>query len=119
MSAPGGANAPAAITTTISRPVIKRCPHRDETDAGTLTITFQGEAPELHDLAKQIDDLSNRAVTHEAFTRSVAVLLTLAGHVVSVVTEWSTGSWMVEVLSNGRTVRDLSQVGRKGGDARR
>ena len=79
---------------TIRRPVIKRCPFKDETDAGELMITFPGDAPELHNLSAQIDALCAGPVTHEDFTRGIAEML---GEGVQVITTWHTGSWAVEV----------------------
>ena len=81
------------MKTTITRPVIKRCPFRDETDAGVLKIVFDGEAPELHALAAAIDRLCGEPVTHEAFTAAVAELVPNA----MVTTTWSTGPWTAEV----------------------
>jgi len=81
------------MKTTIRRPVIKRCPFKDETDAGELVIVFDGEAPELHALAAAIDRLCEQPVTHEAFTAAVAELVPEA----MVTTTWSTGPWATEV----------------------
>ena len=81
------------MTTTIRRPVIKRCPFKDETDAGELVITFPGDAPELHNLAVQVDELAAKPVTHEDFTAAVAEMVPEA----RVVTTWHTGPWSVEV----------------------
>ena len=78
---------------TLKRPVIKRCPFRDETDAGELIIVLPLEAPELHNLAAQVDALCADAVTHEDFTAFVAALVPGA----AVSTTWSTGPWSVEV----------------------
>jgi hypothetical protein len=83
------------MATTITRPVIKRCPHRDETDAGQLTITFPGHAPELHDLAAKVDALCELPITHEAFTDHIRALVPGA----HVETTWHTGPWSVEVTS--------------------
>lgn len=78
---------------TIMRPVLKRCPFKDETDAGVLKIVFDGEAPELHALSAAIDRLCEEPVTHEAFTAAVAELVPGA----MVTTTWSTGPWAAEV----------------------
>ena len=83
---------------TISRPVIKHCPYRNETDAGILTITFPDDAPELHDLASRIDALCARPVTHETFTDAVAALVPDAS---TVTTTWHTGPWSAEVTRAG------------------
>jgi hypothetical protein len=85
------------VITIIRRPVIKRCPFKDETDAGELVITFDGAAPELHDLAAQVDKLAAEPVSHEDFTSAVAALVPGA----HVATTWSTGPWSVEVTEGG------------------
>lgn len=82
------------MITVIRRPVIKRCPFRDETDAGELVITFTGPAPELHELAAQVDLLAAGPVSHEDFTARVAELLPEGS---LAVTTWHTGPWTVEV----------------------
>lgn len=86
------------MITTIRRPVIKRCPFVGETDAGELVITFPGEAPELHNLAGQVDALCAEPISHEEFTASVAAMVPDA----HVVTTWSTGPWSVEVRQAAR-----------------
>jgi hypothetical protein len=79
---------------TIRRPVLKRCPFADETDAGELVIVFPEDAPELHNLGEQIDILCREPATHEEFTLAV---LDLLGGVGLVRTTWHTGPWSVEV----------------------
>jgi hypothetical protein len=79
---------------TLRRPVVKRCPYKDEADAGELVITLPGDAPELHQLGEDIDALCGKAVTHEDFTRAVHALLTDGARVT---TSWHTGPWSVEV----------------------
>lgn len=88
------------MITVIRRPVIKRCPWKDETDAGELVITIPGPAPELHELAAAVDALCEQPVSHEEFTAAVAALLpddSLA------VTTWNTGPWAVEVTESAKT----------------
>ena len=79
----------------LRRTVIKRCPFRDETDTGELVVTLPGDAPELHNLAEQVDQLCAEPVTHEDFTRGVADLL---GGEAAITTRWRTGPWDVEVI---------------------
>jgi hypothetical protein len=81
---------------TLTRPVIKRCPFRPETDTGTLTIVIGGTVPELHSLDKQIDALSAKPISHEDYTAAVEALLPEGARVT---TTWSTGSWAVEVTN--------------------
>ncbi len=96
---------------TIRRPVIKRCPFKDETDAGELVIVLPEDAPELHNLAEQVDKLCAEPVTHEDFTRGVLDLLGGEG---IVTTTWHTGPWTVEVQEgSGDLLRE--SVERPGG----
>ena len=60
---------------TIRRPVIKRCPFKDELDAGELTIVIGGPAPELHALGSRVDEIAGKPVSHEDFTVAVAELI--------------------------------------------
>jgi hypothetical protein len=86
------------MVTTLRRPVIKQCPHRDETDAGTLTVVIDGPAPELHEFAAGIDALCGKPVSHEDFTIGVCDLLDAAGiYNAAVTTTWHTGPWDVQV----------------------
>jgi hypothetical protein len=82
------------MITVIRRPVIKQCPYKHETDAGELTVTIPGPAPELHELAASVDAITAGAVSHEDFTAAVAALLPPGSQVV---TTWRTGPWSVEV----------------------
>jgi hypothetical protein len=91
------------VITTVTRPIIKQCPFRNETDAGTLTITFPGEAPELHNLAARIDEICAEPVTHEEFTLAIADLLPDGTHIR---TTWNTGPWSVEVTETARVVSE-------------
>jgi hypothetical protein len=85
------------MITTLRRPVIKRCPYKDETDAGELVIVISGElgeeVPELHALAQLIDTAAAEPVSHENFTQLVCEMLP-PGSVVT--TRWHTGPWDVE-----------------------
>lgn len=82
---------------TLRRPVIKRCPYRDEIDAGELEITIHaGDAPELHALAARVDGLCGDPVSHEDFTRAVSALVP---ETATVTTRWSTGPWEVTVTT--------------------
>jgi hypothetical protein len=84
------------MLTNIRRLVIKRCPFTDETDIGEIVISFDGPAPELHELDNKINALCRHAISHEDFTAGVAVLVPGA----TVKTTWQTGSWSVEVTEN-------------------
>jgi hypothetical protein len=83
---------------TLTRPVIKRCPFRPETDAGTLTIVLPASmTPELHNLDIAIDALSaDGPRSHEDYTAAVVALLPECARVA---TTWTTGSWAIEVTN--------------------
>ena len=78
---------------TVTMPVLKRCPFVDETRRGPTGHHVREDAPELHNLAAQVQKLCAEPVTHEDFTRSVADML---GGEALVVTTWHTGPWDVE-----------------------
>lgn len=83
-------------TVTVSAPVAKRCPYRDEVDRGVVILTFHvadHDAPELHSLAANLRLWRDTAISHEAFTREV---LTRTG-AASVSTNWSTADMEVTV----------------------
>jgi hypothetical protein len=82
------------MITTIRRHVQKRCPFKDEMDSGELVIVFDGTAPELHQLAKEVDSLASNPISHENFTGQLAAILPPG---TSVTTTWNTGPWSVEV----------------------
>jgi hypothetical protein len=97
---------------TITMPVLKPCPFVGELDAGELAITFPGDAPELHNLAAQVQKLCAEPVTHEDFTRGVLDMLGGEG---LVVTRWHTGPWSVEVREgDDQVVREPDQIGAAG-----
>lgn len=101
----------------ISTPVLKRCPFLDEADHGHLTVTLPGDAPELHALGGQVDDLCAKPVTHEQFTRDVLAVLPAGA---SVVTRWQTGRWNVAVFEGSREVMpgaDVLLPAERGSDA--
>ena len=99
---------------TVTMPVLKQCPYVDELDAGHLSITFPEDAPELHNLAAQVQKLCAGPVTHEDFTRSVADML---GGDALVVTRWHTGPWDVEVTEGGHQVVREPDPQREASDA--
>jgi hypothetical protein len=82
------------MSVILRRPVLKRCPFKDEADAGELAIFLPEDAPELHNLGDVIDALCAKPVTHEDFTRAVLDVLPEGA---GVVTTWHTGPWSVEV----------------------
>jgi hypothetical protein len=87
------------VIVTISGPVRKRCPYKDERDEGTATFTFNlggGEAPELHDFAKHLDAASEDRISHEDYTRALYVTWHHAG-LCHVRTTWITAGLEVTV----------------------
>lgn len=88
---------------TIRRHVQKPCPFKDETDAGELAITIYGDAPELHELGRNVDLLCSDPISHEDFTRAILLLLPEGA---AVTTHWHTGPWTVEVSEGGAVLRD-------------
>lgn len=81
----------------VSGRVRKKCPYKDESDHGTVTLTFdvpEGDAPELHNLAKYLEGFRDEAISHEDFTRNICRDLP----VIEVRTTWDTAGLSVEVL---------------------
>jgi endo-1,4-beta-mannosidase len=74
---------------TVTADATKFCPYMSEQDWGTLEMTFDvvdGDAPELHQLAKSLEAWSDQARSHEEFTRWVAS----STGAVRVVSKWRT-----------------------------
>jgi hypothetical protein len=93
------------VIVTVTGPVTKRCPYRDEIDEGTVTMTFlvlSGDAPELHGLAEQIAAGLNEKVSHEDYTRAMWATWFPKG-LRRVETTWTTAGMEVRVaLPDGR-----------------
>lgn len=84
---------------TISGPVTKRCPYREEVDEGTVTLTFDvgdDEAPELHGLAARLRRHEDARVSHEAYSLALIDDLGPSG-CVHVRTTWQTAGLEVTV----------------------
>lgn len=84
------------MKTVIRRPITKTCPYKNEPDHGELVITFDGEAPELHDLGARVDSLIEQPISHEEFTSYVR---SYAEEAFEVRSTWQTGGWAVEVTA--------------------
>lgn len=84
--------ASADVTVTITAPVSKLCPVKDERDNGTVTITYctDGSAFELHDLAGYLRSFRDRHLSHEDFTHEIAEHLAAA-----VTSSWTTAGMTV------------------------
>jgi NADPH-dependent 7-cyano-7-deazaguanine reductase QueF len=64
----------ADVHVTITAPVRKLCPVKNETDDGMATLTYRthGEAIELHDLAEYLGSFAGTHMSHEDFTEELA-----------------------------------------------
>lgn len=79
---------------TVTGPVSKLCPFKDEVDHGTVELTFDAaEAPELHALAAALQ-AHDRKITHEAYTAEVYEAWEPHG-CVSVTSSWTTAGLSV------------------------
>lgn len=82
---------------TVTGRVVKRCPYKDESDHGTVALTFdvpEGDAPELHGLASYLAGFRDEAISHEDFTRNICLDLP----VIEIKTTWNTAGLNVEVV---------------------
>jgi NADPH-dependent 7-cyano-7-deazaguanine reductase QueF len=88
----------AIVRVTVSRHLVHRCPYVDEIDIGSLTATWEGDAVELHALARTLDAWRDVSLTHEAITdRIAAEIAELGGRAVEVQTVWDTAGMRVVV----------------------
>lgn len=87
------------VTVTTTAPLIHLCPHRDEEDRGTITITWacDGQTFELHSLTEYLGTWANARVSHEDITDRIRHdLSTYDGIVIeSVLTTWRTAGMEV------------------------
>lgn len=63
------------VQVTLTAPVRKLCPVKDEVDEGTVTLSYRTGrlgALELHDLAAYFAGFTGRHLSHEEFTFEVA-----------------------------------------------
>lgn len=81
------------MTTTLRRPVTRRCPPRPEAEIGELTVIVNGPAPELHALGAAVDAATAGLAAREDHAAAIAGLLP-PGTWAS--TTWQAG-WAVEV----------------------
>jgi NADPH-dependent 7-cyano-7-deazaguanine reductase QueF len=84
--------APHGITQTITAPAVKLCPAKSEIDCGFVTIKYvtEGRAFELHALAEFLQTFESVTISHEDFTREIAMQLK-----VDVTTTWTTAGMNV------------------------
>ena len=85
---------------TVERPLVHKCPHRDELDVGTVRASWDGDQVELHALAADLDEWAGVTVTHECVTELIADRLAEGGvENVEVVTQWTTAGMTVTVTA--------------------
>lgn len=91
------------VTKTITAAVVKLCPVKDETDEGTVEITYRtaSGAFELHDLRAHLDTFIERHISHEDFTAEIATTFGA-----DVVTRWVTAGMEVTCAVDGQPVED-------------
>jgi NADPH-dependent 7-cyano-7-deazaguanine reductase QueF len=88
------------VEVKVTGPLVHECPHRDETDHGTVTITWRvtDVTLEIHSLRKYLDSWRRAKVSHEAITAQVFGDIYLAGvKPIVVTTTWNTGGMQVSV----------------------
>jgi NADPH-dependent 7-cyano-7-deazaguanine reductase QueF len=78
----------------VTAPIVHLCPFRDETDYGTVTLTYNPDDGEIefHDLRTHLDEFAARRITHERLT---AELHNYYPHA-DITTEWSTAGMGIE-----------------------
>lgn len=99
---------PAVVTVTATGPLTHRCPHVDEVDTGTVTVTWTtaGQTIELHSLRAWLDSFADVRTSHEAITAGIETALQLPGIVdVAVETTWTTAGMAVAATSPNAVFR--------------
>lgn len=91
----------ARTTVTYTGPLVHRCPYADETDHGTVTITWftDGATLELHGLAAWLRTWGDVTTSHETLTDRIRSCLADQPRIaeVTVQTGWSTAGAEVVV----------------------
>ncbi|UVF61162.1 hypothetical protein SEA_AOKA_39 [Arthrobacter phage Aoka] len=61
------------LTMAVTSPLVHLCPFKDETDAGTITVTWQtlNGTIELHSLRAYFDSFAGSTVSHEGLTDTI------------------------------------------------
>lgn len=80
-----------------SMPMVKRCPFHPELDVGTVTLTWDRVAPDLHHVADSVIRFTDQAISHEDATQHLADEWEC-----EVVTTWHTGGVDVAVSCSER-----------------
>lgn len=87
------------VTVTATGDLIHRCPHVNEVDYGTVTITWhvRGETYELHSLAEYLRGFKDADLSHEQITDRIRNDLSAESHIemVGVESTWQTAGMEV------------------------
>lgn len=88
------------VTMTVTAPLTHLCPHVDEVDNGTITLTWRvnGYTLELHSLREYLNGFKYAEVSHEEITDLIRheMSVTPGVEVVSVETTWDTAGMEVK-----------------------
>lgn len=90
---------PSDVTMTATGQLMHLCPHKDEVDTGTVTITWRvgGSTFELHTLRQYLSGFRHSTLSHEQITDRIRHDLSVEGlDLISVETNWVTAD--MEVL---------------------
>lgn len=90
------------VTVTATRAMTHLCPHVDEVDNGTITLTWTTTdvTLELHSLAAHLDTYADVRVSHEELNQQIALVVAAAGvGPVWVRSTWDTAGFAVEVTN--------------------
>lgn len=86
---------------TVTGPLVHRCPHVPEVDAGTVTVSWVCAelTVELHSLAAYLASWADQEVSHEEITRQILVDLEAIDGIdlVAVTTAWKTAGLAVRI----------------------
>jgi NADPH-dependent 7-cyano-7-deazaguanine reductase QueF len=86
---------------TVSGPLVHRCPHVPEVDAGEVSVSWvcATMTVELHSLAAYLASWADQAISHEELTEQVCRDLEQLDGIegVSVLTRWRTAGFAVTV----------------------
>lgn len=91
----------APVRVTAAGYLTHECPHKDETDHGSIAITWTcaGATVELHSLSAYLDSFEEVRTSHEAISDCIRTNLAALDGItdVTVVSKWETASLEVRV----------------------
>lgn len=94
------------LTVAVTSPLRHRCPHVEEEDHGTVTITWrvQSATLELHALRRYLQSFEEEKVSHEELTARIAreVRRVSGLTLVSVQSSWETAGQKVSCFIAGK-----------------